>query len=116
MRRLMNDNHIREISSSVNIRGLNLLDSRTTIGSLSENDEYSYDEMERFWSNSRNIRKSIATGSEPFPREMLNSKSEIVLFKEMLDLMVEYYLASYEKFDFQAPFDDVPEDSIIISR
>ena len=48
MRRLMNDNRIREISSSVDIRGLNLLDSRTTVGSLSENDEYSYDEMERF--------------------------------------------------------------------
>jgi hypothetical protein len=43
MRRLMNDNRIREISSSVDIRGLNLLDSRTTVGSLSENDEYSYD-------------------------------------------------------------------------
>src|SRR5207248_6154437 len=116
MRRLMNDNRIREISSSVDIRGLNLLDSRTTVGSLSENDEYSYDEMERFWSNSRNIRQSIATGSEPFPEEMLNPKSEIVLSKEMLDLMVKYYFASYEKFDFQAPFDDGPEDSIIISH
>ena len=104
----MNDNRIREISSSVDIRGLNLLDSRTTVGSLSENDEYSYDEMERFWSNSRNIRKSIATGSEPFPGEMLNSTSENVsLFKEMLDLMVDYYIATYENFDFQAPFDDV---------
>src|SRR5256886_13939439 len=116
MRRLMNDNHIREISSSVNIRGLNLLDSRTTVGSLSENNEYSYDEMEQFWSNSRNIRQSIATGSEPFPGEMLNPKSEIVLSKEMLDLMVEYYFASYEKFDFQAPFNDGPEDLIIISH
>src|SRR6185437_5913488 len=105
MRRLMNDNRIREISSSVDIRGLNLLDSRTTVGSLSENDEYSYDEMERFWSNSRNIRQSIATGSEPFP----NPQSEIVLSKKMLDLMVEYYLASYENFDFQAPFDNGPE-------
>src|SRR5207245_5621684 len=36
--------------------------------------------------------------------------------KKMLDLMVEYYLASYENFDFQAPFDDGPEDSIVISR
>src|SRR5947207_6307230 len=116
IRRLMNDNHIREISSSVDIRGLNLLNSRTTVGSLSENDEYSYDEIERFWSNSRNIRQSIAIGSEPFPGEMLNPKSEIVLSKEMLDLMVEYYLASYENFDFQAPFDDGPEDSIVISR
>src|SRR5213082_991858 len=92
MRRLMNDNRIREISSSVDIRGLNLLDSRTTIGSLSENDEYSYNEMERFWSNSRNIWKSIATRSEPFSGEILNPKSEMVL----LDLMVEYYFASYE--------------------
>ena len=117
MRRLMNDNRIREISSSVDIRGLNLLDSRTTVGSLSENDKYSYDEMERFWSNSRNIRESIATGSEPFPGEMLNPTSENVsLSKEMLDLMVEYYIATYENFDFQAPFDDGPEDSIIISR
>src|SRR5205823_14572536 len=116
MRRLMNDNRIREISSSVDIRGLNLLDSRTTVGSLSENDEYSYDEMERFWSNSRNIRQSLATGSESFLGEMLNSKSEMVLFKEMIDLMVEYYLALYEKFDFQAPFDVGSEDSIIISR
>src|ERR1044071_5682006 len=115
MRRLMNDNRIREISSSVDIRGLNLLDSRATVGSLSENDEYSYDEMERFWSNSRNIRESIATGSEPFPGEMLNPKSDMVLSKEMLDLMVNYYFATYEKFDFQAPFDG-PENSIIISR
>ena len=45
--------------------------------------------------------ESIATRSEPFPREMLNPKSEMVLSKEMLNLMVEYYFASYEKFDFQ---------------
>ena len=60
MRQLMNDNRIREISSFVDIQSLNLLDSRTTVGSLSDNDEYSYDEIERFWSNSRNIRQSIA--------------------------------------------------------
>ena len=112
----MNDNRIREISSSVDIWGLNLLDSRTTVGSLSENNEYSYDKMERFWSNSRNIQKSIATGSEPFPGKMLNPKSKMILSKEMLDLMVEYYLASYENFDFQALFDNGPEDSIIISH
>src|SRR5207249_2922055 len=68
------------------------------------------------WSNLRNIWQSIATGSELFLREMLNPKSEIVLSKEMLDLMVEYYLVSYENFDFQAPFDDGPEDSIVISH
>src|SRR5436190_22015675 len=72
--------------------------------------------MERFWSNSRNIWQSIATRSELFLGEMLNPKSEIVLSKEMLNLMVEYYLASYENFDFQAPFDDGLEDSIVISH
>ena len=65
----MNNNHIREISSSVDIRGLNLLNSRTTVSSLSENDEYSYDEMERFWSNSRNIWQSIATDLNHFPEK-----------------------------------------------
>lgn len=116
MRRLMNDNRIKDISSSVNIQGLDLLDNRTTVGSLSEDDEYSSDEMERFWSNSRNIRESIVTGREPFPGEMLNPKSEnVVLSKLMLDLMVEYYIASYETHNFKAPFGDGPKDSIIIS-
>ena len=65
----MNVNRIREISSFVDIQSLNLLDSRTTVSSLSENDKYSYDEIEWFWFNSRNIQKSIATGSEPFLEE-----------------------------------------------
>jgi hypothetical protein len=117
MRRLMNDNRIREISSSANIqtKGLDLLDNRTTVGSLSEDDEYSSDEMERFWFNSRNIRESIVTGREPFPGEMLRPKAEnMVLPRSMLDLMVEYYIATYETHNFKAPFDDGPEDSIII--
>src|SRR5439155_9805662 len=84
MRRLMNDNRIREISSSIDIRGLNLLDSRTTVGSLSENDKYLYDEMKQFWSNSKNIRESIATRSEPFSGEMLNPMFDnVLLSKEM---------------------------------
>src|SRR5437588_7469887 len=58
----------------------------------------------------------MTTGSELFLGEMLNPQSEIMLFKKMLDLMVKYYLASYENFDFQAPFDDGPEDSIVISH
>ena len=73
--------------------------------------------MKQFWSNSKNIRESIATGSEPFSGEMLNPMSDnVLLSKEMLDLMVDYYFATYEKFDFKAPFDDGLEDSIIISR
>ena len=47
---------------------------------------------------------------------MLNSKSEMVVSKEMLNLMVKYYFATYEKFNFQASLDNGPEDSIIISH
>jgi hypothetical protein len=117
MRRLMNDNRIREISSSINIqtKGLDLIDNRPTVGSLSEDDEYSFDEMDRFWFNSRNIRKSIATGCEPFPGEMLSPKTEnVVLSRSMLSLMVEYYTATYETRNFKGPFDDGPGDSIIL--
>jgi hypothetical protein len=115
MRRLMNDNRIREISGLYQTKGLELLNNQITVGSLSEVDEYSSDEMERFWSNSRNIQESIITGYEPFPGEMLGptSKKEI-LIKSMLDLLVEYYTAAYESMNFKAPFDEGPEDSIII--
>ena len=56
MRRLMSDICIDGIiSSGVNTRGLELLEKRSPVGSLSETDEFSPDEMERFWLNSRNI-------------------------------------------------------------
>ena len=119
MRRLMNNNCIRDISSSANVqtKGLGLLDNRTTVGSLSEDDEFSSDEMERFWFNSRNIQESVVTGSEAFPGEMLSPNSEnVMLSKSMLDLMVEYYTATYKELNFKAPFGDGPEDSIILSR
>lgn len=119
MRRLMNDNRIRDISSSATVptKGLDILNNRTIVGSLSENDEFSSDELKRFWFNSRNIRESIITGREPFPGEMLGPNSEnVLLSKSMLDLMVEYYIATYETLNFKAPFDDGPEDSIILGR
>ncbi|PKY35106.1 hypothetical protein RhiirB3_455485 [Rhizophagus irregularis] len=69
--------------------------------SESEADEFSADEMERFWLNSRNIQQSIVTGSESFPGEMLGPASEnVVMSNSMLDLLVEYYLATYETLEF----------------
>src|SRR5215216_5878966 len=114
--RLMNDNLIREISSSVNIRtkGLDLLDNQMVVSSLLEDNEYSSDEMERFWSNSRNIRELIITEREYFPREMLSPKFDVLLSKTILDFMVKYYTATYETYNFKVPFDDGPEDSIIL--
>ena len=114
MRRLVNDNRIREISDLYQAKGLDLLDNRINVGSLSEVDEYSSDEIERFWSNSRNIQESIITECEPFPGEMLNFTSRGILNKSMLSLMVGYYTAAYESKNFKGPFDEGPEDSIIL--
>ncbi|POG62138.1 hypothetical protein GLOIN_2v1883106, partial [Rhizophagus irregularis DAOM 181602=DAOM 197198] len=98
MHRLMNDNQIRDIiTSSAQMKGLELLENHPTVGSLSENDQFASDEMERFWLNSKNIQESTVTGCEAFPGEMLRPTSEnVVLSQSMLDLMIDYYIATYE--------------------
>ena len=59
----------------------------------------------------------IITRHEPFSVEMLGPNSEnILLFKSILNLMVEYYIATYETLNFKVPFDDSSEDSIILSH
>ena len=102
MRRLMNDNRIRDvISSGTRTKGLELLKNQSTVGSLSENDQFSSDEMQRFWLNSRNIQESTVTGCEAFPGEMLRPMSEnVVLSQSMLNLVVEFYIATYEMYNF----------------
>ena len=48
---------------------------------------------------------------------MLSPKAEkVVLTRSMLDLIVKYYIATYETRNFKVLFDDGPEDSIILSR
>ena len=116
MRRLMNDNRIEAIiNSDVQTKGLELLENRPTVGSLSESDQFASDEMERFWLNSRNIQESTITGCEVFPGEMLKLTSDkVVMSQPMLNLLVEYYIATYEMYDFKTPFGEGPEDSIVI--
>ena len=102
MRRMMADNHINGIiNSGQKIKGLELLNKRPSVGSLSEADKFSSDEIERFWLNSRNIQQSSITGSEPFPGEMMRPTSENVVMQDlMLNLLVEYYMATYETLEF----------------
>jgi hypothetical protein len=102
MRRMMTDSYINGIVNSIeNIKGLELLNKRASVGSLAEADEFSSDEMKRFWLNSRNIRMSSITGSEPFPGEMMGPVCEnVVMSDSMLDLLVKYYMATYEKLEF----------------
>ena len=116
MRRLMLDSQIDNIiRSGVETKGLELLDSRPSIGSLSINEQFSSDEIFRFWMNSRNIKESIISGSERFPGEFLKPSSDnVLLSSEMLDLMVEYYMATYNDFEFRKPFGEGSEIAITI--
>ena len=115
MRRLMFDNKISEIvNSGMQTKGLEILKNRESVGSLSET-EFSSDDMHRFRLNYINIQESTITGSEPFPGEMLNPSSKnITLSSSMLDLMVEYYMATYESLEFRKPFGEGSLDAIII--
>jgi hypothetical protein len=115
MRRLMLDNKISEIvNSGMQTKGLEILKNRESVGSLSET-EFSSDDMHRFRLNYINIQESTITGSEPFLGEMLNPSSKnITLSSSMLDLMVEYYMATYESLEFRKPFGEGSLDAIII--
>jgi hypothetical protein len=116
MRRLMNDSRINEIiSSGTNTKGLELLNARPSVGSLSETDQFDQEEMRRFWMYSRQIQSPI-TGKEPFPGEMLKPYSENVLLSDdnILDLLINYYNDVYENLEFRKPFAAGSNDSIII--
>ena len=117
MRQLMFDIQINSITSfsSIKVKGLELLDNQPSICSLSDTDEFSSDEIHRFWMNSRNIKESNVTGSEPFPDEFLKpSFNNIIISSKMLNLIVEYYNATYITFDFRKPFDKDSKDGITI--
>ncbi|PKY61851.1 hypothetical protein RhiirA4_487412 [Rhizophagus irregularis] len=71
--------------------------------------------MERFWLNSRNIQQSIVTESESFSDEMLGPASDnVVMSNSMLDLLIEYYLVTYETLEYQKPFGEGHKNSRII--
>ncbi|GET53653.1 hypothetical protein GLOIN_2v1775288 [Rhizophagus irregularis DAOM 181602=DAOM 197198] len=71
--------------------------------------------MERYLLYSQNIKESPIAGCEAFPGEMLGPSSEkVIMSSEMLDIMVDYYNATYPANNFRKPFGEGPEDSIII--
>ncbi|GET60131.1 hypothetical protein GLOIN_2v1775288 [Rhizophagus irregularis DAOM 181602=DAOM 197198] len=116
MRRLMFDKQIENIiSSGIEVKGLELLNSQRTIGSLSVTDKFLSDGIHRFWLNSQNIKDSQISGKENFPGEFLKPVSHnILLSSEMLNLMVEYYNATYESFGFRRPLVEGLDNDIII--
>ncbi len=97
----MFDAQIEDIKSfRVETKGLELLENRPTVGSLSATDRFSSDEIRRFLLYSRNIKESVITGCKAFSGEMLRPYfNNILLSNEILDRMVKYYEAAYENQD-----------------
>ncbi|RHZ87212.1 hypothetical protein Glove_39g6 [Diversispora epigaea] len=94
MRRLINDNRINEmIYTENNTKDLEILNTRQSVGSLSEMDQF-----------------------EPFPGEMLKPFSENIPLSAdgILDLMIAYYNDTYENLKFWKPFETDSLNSIII--
>jgi hypothetical protein len=116
MRRLMNDLQIVNLTKIHSDKtGFEFLNNRLNIGSISELDQFSTDELYRFLNNTYKIQETVINGSEQFPGELLNPKNlNIILHAEVLDLLVEYYEASYETMNFRRPFTNNINDSIII--
>jgi hypothetical protein len=113
----MNDNQINSIINSgmVDTKGLNILGTKPSVDSISETDEFTSDEIERYLLYLQNIKESPIAEYKAFPGKMLGPFLEKVLISnEMLDIMVNYYNATYLTYNFRKPFGEGPEDSIVI--
>jgi hypothetical protein len=106
------------ISSGIKTKGLEILNNRPSVGSLSDANEFSTDEMYRFLMNSRNIIDSPITGSENFPGQLLGPQSEnIHLENDIHDFLVEYYMSTYVDSTFRKPFtENLPNSTIILNK
>ena len=103
------------ISSSFETKGLELLNNRPSVGSLSETNEFSTDEMYRFLMNSRNVLTSPITGSEEFLSEFLKLQfKNIHLERSIHNLLIEYYTVTYVNLIFKKLFTENSSGSIIV--
>ena len=104
--------------SGLEVKGLELLNVRSSIGSLSVADEFSTKEMYRFLMNLKNILESPITGCENFPGEFLPPQSENIRLEDSIhDALVEYYMGTYVNSTFRKPFtNDLPNSTIVINK
>ena len=71
------------------------------MGSLSVTDQFSADEIHRFLINIYNIQESVITGTKRLPGELLYPrKQNLTIPDEMLNILVEYYNATYKTINF----------------
>ena len=115
MRRLLGDKKISYSTNSESVKGIELLDNKQPVGSLSATDQFSANKMYRFLMNTYNIQRSVITGTERFPGELLHPrKQNLTIPVEMLDVLLEYYKATYETMNFRKPFTADLDDSTIM--
>jgi len=110
----VNDN----ISSCLEVRGLELLNKRPSVRSLLDTNELPTDKMHLFLMNSRNILESLITGCKEFSGSFLQPKSENIRLKELIyDLLVNYYENIYIYSIFRRSFtEDLPNLTIVINK
>ncbi|GBB84695.1 hypothetical protein RclHR1_11280005 [Rhizophagus clarus] len=116
MRRLTTETQINDIiSSSSEVIGIELLNKRPSVSSLSE---FPTNEMYQFLMNSRNILESPITGCEEFPGIFLAPRSEdIRLDEQIYDLLIEYYKDTYVDSIFRKLFtENLPNSMIVINK
>jgi hypothetical protein len=115
----MAETHVNDIiNSGLEVKGLELIDKRSSVGSLSDANEFSTEELHRFLMYSRNILESPVNGSEKFPGNLLKPQFEnINLDGQIHDLLVEYYADTYVDLTFRRPFtEDTPNSVIVLGK
>ena len=112
MRRLIAELHVNDIiSSGSKVKGLELFNKQSSVGSLSDTNEFLTEEMHRFLMYSRNANH----GSENFPGSLLPLQFEnIFLEKSIYDLLVEYYTDTYVDSTFRKPFHRDTSNSVVV--
>ncbi|CAG8796074.1 21053_t:CDS:1, partial [Dentiscutata erythropus] len=89
------------------IKGVELLENRSFIGSFLETDNFSSNELRQFLLNTYNVQESSITGFERFLGEFLPlQKEHLIISDELLSLLIEYYTAAYVTMNFRKPFTD----------
>ena len=102
MRHLMNSPQISErIASAKPNKPLEeslLLLKKSSVGSLGAADREQFDsyDLQKFLCMSRQSEKYSARGNESFPETMLTPKRNVLLLKNLQDLLVKYYQRAYE--------------------
>ncbi|CAG8675483.1 4179_t:CDS:1, partial [Ambispora leptoticha] len=106
---LMQDSIVNDlINQSGTVRWLDLLSVRKTVGSLAASDQFETDELQRFLQMSRSIETSSVNGVEDFSGEFLiQSKIHIMMSDNILNILLEFYSASYPQHSFQIPFGSI---------